>query len=84
METKATENKKFMKLELQKYIDYWRNGMAKCKGFGVAFWLYVDFWTCVLSELDKPLPMAPPELVEGFWQCHDWSILEDKVLQRRC
>ena len=28
---KATENKKFMKSGLQKYIEYWRNGMAKCE-----------------------------------------------------
>ena len=40
---KATENKKFMKLGLQKYIESWRNGMAKCKGFAAAFGPYVDY-----------------------------------------
>ena len=69
--TKATENKKFMKSGLQKYIEYWRNGMAKCKGFAAAFGPYVDYWTHVLAELDKPLLVTPPELVEGFWPCHD-------------
>ena len=40
---KATENKKFMKSGLQKYIEYWRNGMAKCEGFAAAFGPYVDY-----------------------------------------
>ena len=83
MTAKATENKKFMKLGLQKYIEYWRNGMAKCKGFA-AFGPYVDYWTHVLSELDKPLPVTPPELVKGFWPRHDWRVFEDKVSSPRC
>ena len=64
--TKATKNKKFMKLGLQKYIEYCRNGMAKCRGFVAAFGPYVDYWTRVLSELEKPLPVTPPELVKDF------------------
>ena len=40
--------------------------MAKCEGFAAAFGPYVDYWTRVLAELDKPLPVTPPELVEGF------------------
>ena len=67
---KATKNKKLMKLELQKYIEYWRNGMAKYKGFAAVFGPYVDYWTHVLSELDKPLPVAPPELAKDFWPRH--------------
>ena len=43
MAAKATENKKFMKLGLQKYIEYWRNGMAKCEGFAATFGPYVDY-----------------------------------------
>ena len=43
MAAKATENKKFMKLGLQKYIEYWRNGMAICEGFVAAFGPYVDY-----------------------------------------
>ena len=85
--TKATKNKKFMKLGLQKYykyIEYWRNGMAKCDGFATSFGPYINYWTCVLSELDKPLPITPPELVEGFWPRHDWRVLEDKVSRPRC
>ena len=81
---KATENKKFMKLELQKYIEYWRNGMAKCEGFAVAFGPYINYWTHVLAELDKPLLVTPLELVEGFWPCHDWRVFEDKVSRSRC
>jgi hypothetical protein len=34
---KATETKNFMKSELQKYIDYWKNGMSKCEGIATAF-----------------------------------------------
>ena len=49
--------------------------MAKCKGFVAAFGLYVNYWTRVLSELEKPLPMTPPELVEGSWPRHDWRVL---------
>ena len=45
--------------------------MAKYEGFAVAFGPYIDYWTRVLSELDKPLPVTPPELVEDFWPCHD-------------
>ena len=81
---KATENKKFMKLELQKYIEYWRNGMAKYEGFATAFGPYVDNWTRALSKLEKPLPVTPLELVEGFWPCHDWRIFQDKVSRPRC
>ena len=84
MVVEATENKKFMKLGLQKYIEYWRNGMAKCKGFAAAFGPYINCWTHVLSELDKPLPGTPPELVEGFWPLHDWRVLEDEVSCPRC
>ena len=73
-----------MKLGLQKYIENWRNGMAKCEGFAAAFGLYVDYWIHVLSELDKPLPVTPPELVEDFWPCHDLKVLEDKVSCPRC
>ena len=40
---KAIENKKFMKLGLQKYIEYGRNGMAKCEGFAAAFGPYIDY-----------------------------------------
>ena len=40
---KAIENKKFMKLGLQKYIEYWRNRMAKCEGFAAAFGPYIDY-----------------------------------------
>ena len=40
--------------------------MAKCEGFVAAFGPYVDYWTLVLAELDKPLPVTPLELVEGF------------------
>ena len=52
MVAKAIENKKFMKLGLQKYIEYWRNRMAKCEGFVVTFGPYVYYWTRVLFELD--------------------------------
>ena len=81
---KATENKKFMKMVLQKYIKYWKNGMAKCEGFAAAFGPYVDYWTRVLSELDKPIPVTPLELVEGFWPYHDWRVLENEVSHPRC
>ena len=81
---KATENKKFMKSGLQKYIEYWRNGMAKCEGFATAFGPYVDYWTRVLAELDKPLLVTPPELVECFWPCHDWRVIQAKVPRPRC
>ena len=38
----------------------------------------------MLFKLDKPLPVTPPELVEGFWPCHDWRIFEDEVSCPRC
>ena len=38
----------------------------------------------MLSKLDKPLPMTPPELVEGFWPCYDWRVIEDKISRLRC
>ena len=38
----------------------------------------------MLSQLDKPLPVTPPELVEGFWPCHVWKIVEDEILCPRC
>ena len=28
--------------------------------------------------------MTPPELVEGFWPCHDWRIFQDEVSHPRC
>ena len=68
---KATKNKKFIKLRFQKYIEYWKNGMAKCEGFAATFGPYVNYWTHVLFELDKPLPMTSFELVEDFWPRHD-------------
>ena len=38
----------------------------------------------MLAELDKPLPVTPLELVEGFWPCHDWRVFEAEVLRPRC
>ena len=38
----------------------------------------------MLAELDKSLPMTSPELVEGFWPCHDWRVFVDKVSCPRC
>ena len=84
MAAKTTENKKFMKLGLQKYIEYWRNGMAKCEGFAATFGPYIDYWTRVLAKLDKPLPLTPPELVEGFWPYHDWRVIQVEVPHPRC
>jgi hypothetical protein len=40
---KATETKNFMKSGLQKYIDYWKNGMSKYEGFATAFGPYVEY-----------------------------------------
>ena len=81
---KATENKKFMKLGFHKYIEYWRNGMVKCEGFATVFGPYIDYWIRVLAELDKPLLVTPPKLVEDFWPCHDWRVFQAKVSRRRC
>ena len=38
----------------------------------------------MLSELDKPLPVTPLELVEGFQPRHDWRVFEDEVSCPRC
>lgn len=46
--------------------------MRKCKGFAVAYGLYMDYWTCVLAKLKKLLPPTPSKLVEGFWPQDDW------------
>ena len=40
---KATLNKGFIMLGLEKYIQYWQNGMSKCEGFATAFGPYVDY-----------------------------------------
>jgi hypothetical protein len=48
--SKAIKNKKFMKMGLQKYIDYWKNRMFKCEGFSTIFGPYVDYWARVLAE----------------------------------
>ena len=84
MASKATEKKKFMKLGLQKYFEHCKNGMAKCKGFTVAFGPYIDYWTCVLSELDKPLLVTPPKLVEDFWPHYEWRVVRDKISLPKC
>ena len=81
---KATKNKKFMKLGLQKYIGYWRNGVAKCEGFAATFGPYVDYWTHVLAKFDKPLPVTPPKLVEDSWPCHDWRVIQVEVPRPKC
>ena len=38
----------------------------------------------MLAELDKPLPVTPPELVEGVWPCHDWRVFQAEVSRSRC
>ena len=58
--------------------------MAKCKKFVVAFRPHVDYWTHVLFELDKPLPVTPPQLVECFWPCYIKKIIEDRISCLRC
>ena len=76
---KATLNKDFIMLRLEKYIQYWQNGMSKCEGFATAFGPYVDYWICVLSELKEPLPNCGVELLEGFWPQHDWRAVSDEI-----
>jgi hypothetical protein len=78
---KATENKQFMKIGLRKYVDYWRNGMAKCEGFAAQFGPYVEYWDRIILELDKPLPDTPLELVEGFWPRHHWGLRPEEIPQ---
>ena len=58
--------------------------MAKCEGFAAAFGPYVDYWTRMLSEFEKPLTVTHLELVEGFWPRHDWRVFEEEVLRPRC
>jgi hypothetical protein len=53
---KAIETKNFMKSGLQKYIDYWKNGMSKCEGFATTFGPYVEYWNHIMCELNEPLP----------------------------
>ena len=66
---KATLNKGFIMLGLEKYIQYWQNEMSKCKGFATTFGPYVDYWIHVLLELKEPLPNCGVELLEGFlWE----------------
>ena len=36
-------NKGFILSGLEKHIQYWRNGMAKCDGFATAFGPYVEY-----------------------------------------
>ena len=40
---KATVNKDFILSGLEKYIQYWRNGMTRCEGFASAFGPYVEY-----------------------------------------
>ena len=64
---KASVNKGFIMIGLQKYIQYWENGVSRCEGFATAFGPYVEYWKRVMSELSKPLPECATELIEGFW-----------------
>ena len=38
----------------------------------------------MLVELEKPHPVTPLELVEGFSPCHDWKVFQIEVLRPRC
>ena len=69
---KATERRTFMMLGIRKYIEYWESGRRRCSTFAAAFEPYVQYWSRVLNELQKPLPPTPARLVEGFWPIHDW------------
>ena len=44
----------------------------------------MDYWTCVLSKLNKPLLVTPPQLIEVFWACHDSRVVQDKILCLEC
>ena len=76
---KATVNKNFILVGIEKYIQYWRHGMSTCQGFAVVFGPYVEYWNRILRELKNPLPNCPLELVEGFWPEHDWRLLDPAV-----
>ena len=76
---KATMNKGFILSGLEKHIQYWRNGMAKCDGFATAFGPYIEYWKRVLSELKELLPEPPPELLEGYWPTHDWRVMDQEA-----
>ena len=58
--------------------------MENCKRFVLAFGFCVNYWTLVLSKLNKPLQVTPPQLIEGFWPCHDCRVVEDKISCLRC
>ena len=79
---KVIVNKSFILLGLEKYIQYWQNGMTRCEGFGSAFGPYVEYWKRVLHELKEPLPECLPELLEGFWPKHDWKAVDDETFSQ--
>ena len=54
------------------------------RGICSSIWALCQLLDHVLAELDKPLPVTPPELVEGFWPCHDWRIIQAEVPHPRC
>ena len=68
---KATVNKNFILVGIEKYIQYWRHGMSTGEGFAAAFGPYVEYWNRILRELKNPLTNCSLELVEGFWPQHD-------------
>ena len=49
------------------------------RGICSSIWALCQLLTCVLAELDMPLPVTRLELVEGFWPCHDWRVFEAEV-----
>ena len=79
---KATVNKGLILSGLEKYIQYWRNGMTRCEGFASAFGPYMEYWNRVLHELKEPLPECLPKLLEGFWPKHDWRAVDDEMFSQ--
>jgi hypothetical protein len=61
-----TKRQKFISVELSKYMDFWKVGIAQNATYEMKMKLYVEYWEDILLHLFKPLSCESATLLEGF------------------
>jgi len=62
----STKRQKFISVELSKYVDFWKVGIAQNATYEMKMKSYVEYWEDILLHLSRPLSRQSATLFEGF------------------
>jgi hypothetical protein len=62
----SIKKQKFTNVELSKYVDFWKVGIAQNVTYEMKMKLYVEYWEDILLHLSTSLSHQSATLLEGF------------------